>query len=62
MAIETLVAQKEKLFSLLIVKKAYQDAGLQILPELSSAIQYAMAAMFPEDIAHVEKQVAQNNE
>jgi len=57
MAIETRVAQKEKLYSLLVVLKAYQRAGLTILPELRQAIRYAMAAMEAEDIAHVEKQV-----
>ena len=58
MAIETRVAQKEKLYTLLVVKKAYETAGLAILPELKQAINYAMAAMETEDIAHVEKQVA----
>ena len=61
MAIETRVAQKEKLYTLLVVKKAYTDAGMKVLPELSQAIRYAMAAMQPEDIAHVEKQIAQPN-
>jgi len=60
MAIETRVAQKEKLYSLLVVKKAYEKAGMEILPELTQAIRYAMAAMESEDIAHVEKQVKQD--
>ena len=58
MAIETRVAQKEKLYDLLFVKKAYEKAGIKILPELKQTIRAAMAAMEAEDIAHVEKQVA----
>jgi len=33
---------------------------MEILPELTQAIRYAMAAMESEDIAHVEKQVKQD--
>jgi len=40
------------------VKKAYEKAGIKILPELKQTIRAAMAAMEAEDIAHVEKQVA----
>ena len=57
MATETRVAQKEKLYALLKVKKGYMDAGEKVLPVLEDAIESAMAAMDAEDIAHVEKQV-----
>jgi len=60
MAIETRVAQKEKLYSLLVVKKAYEKAGLVILQELETSINYAKAGMDPEDIAYIEKQIAQS--
>ena len=53
------VSQKEKLYSLLLVKKAYEKAGIEILPELKNVIQYAKIVMRAEDIAHVEKQVEQ---
>ena len=59
MAIETRVAQKEKLFSLLVVKKGYQDKGMEVLHILQQTIEFAMAGMDAEDIAHVEKQVKQ---
>ena len=59
MAIETRVAQKEKLFALLRVKKGYESAGEKVLPVLKEAIYYALAAMEAEDIAHIEKQVAE---
>ena len=38
MSTETRVAQKEKLFALLKVKKGYEDADLVILPVLLEAI------------------------
>jgi DNA helicase HerA-like ATPase len=57
MAIETRVAQKEKLYALLRVKKGYQDAGLEVLAVLEEAIEYAKAPMEAEDISHIEKQV-----
>jgi len=57
MAIETRVAQKEKLYGLLVVKRAYLKAGIVILPELEQTIEFAKAAMDAEDIAHIEKQV-----
>ena len=55
MAIETRVAQKDKLYALLKVKKAYLDAGMAILPALEDAIGVAIAPMEAEDVAHVEK-------
>ena len=57
MAIETRIAQKEKLYSLLTVKKAYIDEGVIVLPALEISINYAKAGMDPEDIALIEKQV-----
>ena len=57
MVIETRVAQKEKLYALLVVKRAYKEADIQILPELENGIEAAMAAMDDEDILHVEKRV-----
>jgi hypothetical protein len=57
MAVETRVALKEKLYTLLRVKKGYMDAGVEILPVLVEAIEYAKAPMDAEDIAHIEKQV-----
>jgi len=60
MAIETRVVQKERLYDLLFVKKAYEKAGMKILPELAQTIKSAMAAMDAADIAHVEKHVEQD--
>ena len=57
MAIETRVAQKDKLYSLLLVKRAYEKKGLEVIKDLKWAVNYAMAAMEQEDIAWVEKQV-----
>ena len=59
MAIETRVAQKDKLFALLEVKKAYEEAGIEILPAFYQAISRAKAVMDAEDIAYVEKQIEQ---
>ncbi|MCL1996510.1 MAG: hypothetical protein FWG63_09915 [Defluviitaleaceae bacterium] len=59
MATETRVAQKDKLYSLLIVKKAYEDADIEVLDTLTQTIQYAKAVMEPEDVAYIEKHVAE---
>ena len=57
MAIETRVAQKDKLYALLRVKKAYLDKKAEVLPELEEAIRTAIAPMEAEDVAHIEKLV-----
>jgi len=61
MAIETRVAQKERLYSLLRVKKVYEIEGVKVLPVLEDAIEYAMAGMEAEDVSYVEKQVSKLN-
>ena len=60
MAIETRVAQKEKLYILLRTKKGYESKGLEILPFLEETINYTVASMEAEDVAYVEKKVAEN--
>ncbi|MCL2171249.1 MAG: hypothetical protein FWB71_03770 [Defluviitaleaceae bacterium] len=57
MAIETRVAQKEKLFGLLIVQKALNQKGVTER-ELERPIDYAEAAMEAEDVAYVRDKVA----
>ena len=59
MALETRVAQKEKLFVLLKVKKDYEQKNLPVISSLHDAISYAKAAMEPEDVAYIEKQIEQ---
>ena len=59
MAIETRVAQKEKLYALLAVRKAYEDAGIEILQELKSQIRQTIAVMEAEDVAYVREQLQQ---
>jgi len=59
MAIETRVAQKDKLYALLFVKKAYEDAGIKVLPALIQTINFAKASMEQEDVAYIEKQIAE---
>jgi len=61
MAIETRVAQKEKLSELLRVRKAYQKENVVILPYLKDAISRAKSAMEAEDVAYVEKLVAEED-
>ena len=60
MTTETRVAQKDKLYTLLFVKKAYVTAGIEVLPALNEAIRAAKAVMDAEDVAYVEKQVSQD--
>ena len=62
MGIETRVAQKEKLYSLLAIKKAFELANMEMHPEVSRQIRQAKAAMVEEDISHVEKQVESIND
>ena len=57
MVIETRVSQKDKLYTLLRVKKEYESHGMKILPILEEAIKTAIASMDAEDVAYVEKQV-----
>ena len=57
MALETKVAQKEKLYCLLKVKKAYVEQGVEVLMALEDEIERAKAAMEADDVAYVEKQV-----
>ena len=57
MSIETKVAQKDKLYTLLSIKKEYEDSGLEIKSKLEYAISFSKAVMNPEDVAYVEKQV-----
>lgn len=59
MEFDTRVIQKDKLYLLLRVKKDYLSAGYKILPFLADAISFAKAAMDAEDVAYVEKQIAQ---
>jgi len=58
MALETNVAQKIRLFNLLIVEKAYLAKNIEIVPELKNAIISTIAEMDEKDVAYVEKQVA----
>ena len=51
MSFETRVAQKEKLHVLLYVRKAYEKAGMAILPALKDAIVQAVSVMDAEDVA-----------
>ncbi|MCL2171248.1 MAG: hypothetical protein FWB71_03765 [Defluviitaleaceae bacterium] len=57
MAIETRVAQKEKLYALLVVQKALDDKGIQE-KELERQIGTAIAPMEAEDVAYVKEQAA----
>lgn len=54
-----IVAQKEKLYSLLFVKMLYQNAGIEILEGFEQTINFAKAGMEAEDIAFVEKQISE---
>ena len=54
-----IVAQKEKLYSLLFVKMLYQNAGIEILEGFEQTINFAKAGMEAEDIAFVEKQITE---
>jgi|GEM_PF-1201885 len=58
MAIETRVAQKDKLYGLLLVQKAYEHQGAGTAQELDRLISNARAVMEAEDVAYVEKEVA----
>lgn len=58
MAIETRVAQKDKLYTLLSIKKEYENAGIVVLPGLQKAINHVSATMEAEDVSYVEKQIA----
>ncbi|MCL2171571.1 MAG: hypothetical protein FWB71_05400 [Defluviitaleaceae bacterium] len=55
MGIETRVAQKDKLYSLLHIKRAYEKQSIVILPELEQVIESTIAVMEAEDVAYVEK-------
>ena len=57
MAIETRVAQKDKLFDLLLIKAALEEEG-QALPRiLTLIIRQTIASMEAEDVAYVQQQI-----
>ena len=58
MAIDTRVAQKDKLYTILFIKHAIEKAGQPVLLEIHLLENLAMAAMEPEDVAYVQKQIA----
>ena len=57
MAIETRVAQKDKLYALLAVKRACINENVRVVQELEKQIEQAKTVMEPEDVAYVEKQM-----
>ena len=58
MAIETRVAQKDKLYTLLYVRKLTLQKGLTDFPEMEALIIQAIAVMEAEDVAYVREQIA----
>ena len=58
MAIETRVAQKDKLHTLLSIQRLIEKAGYPNLPELTFMINQACAVMEAEDVAYVREQIA----
>lgn len=58
MAIETRVAQKDKLHALLIVQKSYEAQGIEATMELKMLIKQAITVMEAEDVSYVKEQVA----
>jgi hypothetical protein len=58
MSIETRVAQKDKLHTLLTVQKLIANAGYPSLPEIEFLVNQAIAVMEAEDVAYVREQIA----
>jgi hypothetical protein len=55
--LEMRFVQKDKLYALLNIKLAYENAGLPILDELQRELQRTKVVMEAEDVAFVEKAV-----